>query len=91
MIPYGRQFIDQDDIDAVVETLKSDFLTTGPKVIEFENAVAQFANAQFAVAVSSGTAALHSAMFAIGIEKGDEVIVSSMTFTASSNVILYQG
>ncbi|HBC87167.1 MAG TPA: UDP-4-amino-4,6-dideoxy-N-acetyl-beta-L-altrosamine transaminase [Lentisphaeria bacterium] len=91
MIPYGRQSIDQSDIDAVVEVLKSDFITTGPKIAEFEQAVCAFTGAKFAVAVSSGTAALHCAMFAAGIKPGDEVIVTPMTFAASSNAILYCG
>ncbi len=90
-IPYGKQSIDQSDIDAVVEVLKSDFITTGPKIPEFEKAVCDFTGAKFAVAVSSGTAALHCAMFAAGIKAGDEVIVTPMTFAASSNAILYCG
>jgi len=91
MIPYGRQFIDDDDIRAVVEVLKSDWLTTGPKVQEFEQAVADYVGAKYAVAVSSGTAALHAAMYALDIESGDEVIVPPMTFAASANCIVYQG
>jgi perosamine synthetase len=91
MIPYGRQTIDDDDIQAVVDVLKSDWLTTGPKVDQFERAIAEFVDSKHAVAVSNGTAALHSAMFAAGIEKGDEVIVTPMTFAASSNAILYVG
>ena len=91
MIPYGRQTIDDDDIAAVVDVLKSDWLTTGPKVEEFEEAVAGFVGAKYAVAVSSGTAALHAAMFAIGIGPGDEVIVPPMTFAATANCIVYQG
>lgn len=91
MIPYGRQFIDDDDIQAVVEVLKSDWLTTGPKVQEFEQAVADYVGAKYAVAVSSGTAALHAAMYALGIGSGDEVIVPPMTFAASANCIVYQG
>ena len=89
MIPYGKQSIDQSDIDAVIEVLQSDFITTGPKISEFENAVCDFTGAKFAVAVSSGTAALHCAMFAAGIKAGDEVIVTPMTFVASSNAIIY--
>ena len=91
MIPYGKQSIDKSDIDAVIEVLQSDFITTGPKVSEFEKAVCDFTGAKFAVAVSSGTAALHCAMFAAGIREGDEVIVTPMTFAASSNAILYCG
>lgn len=91
MIPYGKQSIDKSDIDAVIAVLNSDFITTGPKVSEFEKAVCDFTGAKFAVAVSSGTAALHCAMFAAGIKAGDEVIVTPMTFVASSNAILYCG
>lgn len=91
MIPYGRQFIGDDDIKDVVEVLKSDWLTTGPKVQEFEQAVADYVGAKYAVAVSSGTAALHATMFALGIGSGDEVIVPPMTFAASANCIVYQG
>jgi len=91
MIPYGRQFIDEDDIRAFLEVLRSDWLTTGPKVPEFEQAVADFVGANHAVAVSSGTAALHTAMFALGIGPGDEVIVPPITFAASANCIVFQG
>ena len=91
LIPYGRQSIDQSDIDAIVEVLKSDWLTTGPKVDEFEKAVCDYTGAKYAVAVNSGTAGLHAAMFAAGIGKGDEVIVTTMTFAASANCIVYQG
>lgn len=90
-IPYGRQNIDEDDIRAVAETLRSDYLTTGPKVAEFEQVVADFCSATYGVAVSNGTAALHAAMFALGIGPGDEVIVPPMTFAATSNSVLYQG
>lgn len=91
MIPYGRQHIDDEDIQAVVEALRSDWLTTGPKVAEFEETFAQCVGAKYAVAVSSGTAALHSAMYALGVGPGDEVIVPPMTFAASANCIVYQG
>lgn len=91
MIPYGRQWIDEDDIQGVIDVLRSEWLTTGPKVDEFEQAVATFTGAKYAVAVSSGTAALHAAMFAIGIEDGDEVIVPTITFAATANCILFQG
>ena len=90
-IPYGKQTISEEDIQAVVDTLRSDFITTGPKVDEFERKVADFADAKFALAVSSGTAALHCAMFAIGIETGDEVIVPTLTFAASANCVVYCG
>ena len=91
MIPYGRQTIDEDDIKAVVDVLRSDWLTTGPKVEEFEQAVADYVGAKYAVAVNSGTAALHAAMYAIGIKPGDEVIVSPMTFAATANCVVFQG
>ena len=91
MIPYGRQSIDQSDIDAVVEALRSDWLTTGPRVNEFESAVAEFCGSRHGVAVNSGTAALHCAMHAIGIGPGDEVIVPAMTFVATANCVRYQG
>ena len=90
-IPYGRQTIDDDDVYSVVKILRSDWLTTGPKVQEFEQAIADYVGTKHAVAVSSGTAALHSAMFALGIRPGDEVIVPPMTFAATANCILYQG
>ena len=89
-IPYGKQWIDNKDIESVVSVLKSDWLTTGPSVYEFEKEFAKYVNAKYAVAVSSGTAALHSAAFAAGISKKDEVITTPMTFAASSNCILYQ-
>lgn len=89
MIPYGRQIIEEDDIQAVVEVLRSDYLTTGPKIAEFEKSVADYVGAKYAVAVSNGTAALHAACFAAGIKEGDEVITTPLTFAASSNCILY--
>lgn len=91
MIPYGRQWIDEGDIQAVVEVLKSDWLTTGPCVELFENAFAEQVNAKYAVAVSNGTAALHAAIFALGIGPGDEVIVPAITFAASANCVVFQG
>lgn len=90
-LPYGRQTIEQSDIDAVVAVLQSDWLTTGPKVDEFEADFAQFVGAKEAVAVSNGTAALHAAVAALGIGEGDEVIVTPMTFAASANCVVYQG
>ncbi|MFC1821069.1 UDP-4-amino-4,6-dideoxy-N-acetyl-beta-L-altrosamine transaminase [Thermodesulfobacteriota bacterium] len=90
-IPYGRQCIDEEDIQAVVAVLRSDLLTTGPKVQEFEQAVADYVGVKYAVAVNSGTAALHCAMYALGIGTGDEVIVPPMTFAATVNSIVYQG
>jgi len=91
MIPYGRQSIDEGDIRAVCEALRSDWLTTGPRVAEFERGVAEYCGAGFGVAVSSGTAALHTAMFALGIGPGDEVIVPTMTFAATANCVRYAG
>lgn len=90
-LPYGRQVIDDADIQAVVDVLRSDWLTTGPAVERFEADVCAYTGTRYGVAVSSGTAALHAAMFALGIGKGDEVIVAPMTFAASANCILYQG
>ena len=84
-IPYGRQWIDDDDVAAVAEALRSDWLTTGPRVAAFEDAFAAAVGARHAVAVSSGTAALHAAHEALDVEAGDEVIVSAMTFAASAN------
>lgn len=90
-LPYGRQAIDESDIQAVVEVLRSDWLTTGPKVAEFEDAFAAWVGAKYAVSFSSGTGALHGAAFAAGLKPGDEVITSPMTFAATANCILYQG
>ena len=90
-IPYGRQWIDEEDIEAVVEVLRSDWLTTGPKVGEFEKEFARFTGAREAVAVSSGTAALHSIMHAIGVSPGDEIIMPPITFVATANAIVFQG
>ena len=91
MLPYGRQTIDDRDIQSVVEALRSDWLTTGPKVREFEKAFAAALGAGEAVAVNSGTAALHAAMHALDIGPGDEVIVPALTFAASANCVVYQG
>lgn len=90
-IPYGRQSIDENDIQSVVEVLKSDFLTTGPAIADFEKKVADYTGAKYAVAISNGTAALHAACFAAGIGEGDEVITTPVTFAASSNCVLYMG
>ena len=90
-IPYGRQSVDEADIQAVDDVLQSDYLTTGPKIREFEQAVCRYTKAKYAVAVSNGTAALHAACFAAGIGKGDEVITTPLTFAASSNCVLYCG
>jgi UDP-4-amino-4,6-dideoxy-N-acetyl-beta-L-altrosamine transaminase len=91
LLPYGRQSIDEDDIESVVEVLSSDWLTTGPKVAEFEEAFATRVQAKYAVSFSSGTAALHGAAFAAGLKPGDEAITSPMTFAATANCVLYQG
>jgi UDP-4-amino-4,6-dideoxy-N-acetyl-beta-L-altrosamine transaminase len=91
LLPYGRQTIDEDDIQAVVDTLRSDWLTTGPKVNEFEEAFATWVGARYAVSFSSGTAALHGAAFAAGLGAGDEAITSPLTFAATANCVLYQG
>jgi perosamine synthetase len=91
MIPYGKQSIDEEDIRAVVEVLRSDWLTTGPKVAEFEELFARKVGASHAVAVSSGTAALHAAAYALNIGPGDEVIAPAMTFAATANCVVFQG
>jgi perosamine synthetase len=90
-IPYGRQWIDEEDIQAVVDVLRSDWITTGPKVVKFEQAVADFVGAKEAVTVSSGTSALHAVMNVIGIGPGDEVILPPMTFVATANAVVFQG
>ena len=91
MIPYSRQSINDADIAAVEKAMRSDFLTTGPLIEEFERKFAAKVGAKYAVAVSSGTAALHAAMFAIGIKPDDEVIVPVITFVATAAVVVYQG
>ena len=91
MLPYGRQWIDESDIQAVVKVLRSDWLTTGPMVEAFEKSIAEFVGAKHAVALSSGTAALHAAMYAAGISKGDQVLVPPMTFVATANSVVFQG
>lgn len=91
MISYGKQTIGDDDIDAVVGVLRSDYLTQGPAVTAFEEALADFCGAPYAVAVSNGTAALHAAYVAAGIGPGDEIITSPMTFAATGNAALFQG
>jgi perosamine synthetase len=91
LLPYGRQAIEESDISAVVETLRSDWLTTGPKVSEFEEGMAATVGAAYAVSFSSGTAALHGAASAAGLENGDEAITSPLTFVATANSVLYQG
>lgn len=91
LLPYGHQHIDEDDIRAVVEVLRSEWITTGPKVAEFEEALAARVGAAYAVSFSSGTAALHGAVFAAGLEPGDEAITTPLTFCATANCVLYQG
>ena len=91
IIPYGKQRISEQDIDAVVNTLKSDFLTQGPKVEEFEIKFAHYIGSKYAVAVANGTAALHLSVLALGLEKGKKVITSPLTFVASANAVLYGG
>jgi UDP-4-amino-4,6-dideoxy-N-acetyl-beta-L-altrosamine transaminase len=91
LLPYGHQSIDEADIQAVVEILRSDWLTTGPRVAEFEEAFATRTGARHAVSFSSGTAALHAAAFTAGLKAGDEAITSPLTFVATANCVLYQG
>jgi len=91
LLPYGHQWIDDEDIAAVVEVLKNDWITQGPKIDEFETKVAEYCGAKYAVAVSNGTAALHSACAAAGISNGDEAITTPITFAATANAIIYCG
>ena len=90
-IPYGKQSIDEEDIKAVTNVLRSDWLTTGPMVEAFEKAIAEYVGAKYAVAFSSGTAGLHAAAFASNIGKGSEVLMPPMTFVATANSVVYQG
>lgn len=90
-IPYGRQTITDDDIQAVVETLRSDFLTQGPKIAEFEAAFAKYIGCKYAVAVSNGTAALHLCAMAMNVKQGEKIITTPITFAASANCIEYCG
>ncbi len=90
-IPYGRQYITEEDIAIVVETLKSDFLTQGPRIKQFEDAFAEYCNCKYAVMVSNGTAALHLAAMALGIKPGDKIITTPITFVASANGFRYCG
>ena len=91
LLPYGRQQVSDDDIQSVVNVLRSDWLTTGPKVGEFEAAFAARVGAPQAVSFTSGTAALHAAAFAAGLKPGDEAITTPLTFAATANCVLYQG
>lgn len=90
-ISYGRQYITDEDIQAVVEALKSDYLTQGPKINKFESVFAQFCNSKYACVVSNGTAALHLCAMALGIKPGDKIITTPNTFVASANGFRYQG
>jgi UDP-4-amino-4,6-dideoxy-N-acetyl-beta-L-altrosamine transaminase len=90
-IPYGKQNIEQDDIDAVVETLTADFLTQGPKVKEFEDKFAEYVGAKYSVAVNNATSGLHLAVLALGLKKGERVITTPITFAASANCVRYVG
>lgn len=89
-IPYGRQSLDKNDLDNIIETLKSDFLTTGPKIKEFENSLSKYCGAKYVVSVSSGTAALHLSSIVL-LNKGDKVLTTPNSFLATSNSILYVG
>ncbi|MDP8237693.1 MAG: UDP-4-amino-4,6-dideoxy-N-acetyl-beta-L-altrosamine transaminase [Candidatus Hatepunaea meridiana] len=91
LLSYGRQSIDEGDIKAVVEALRSDWLTTGPSVTAFEEAFAEFVGTRHAVAVNSGTAALHASIFAVGLKPGDEAIIPTITFAASAICVVFQG
>ncbi len=90
-IPYGRQNITEEDIEAVVSTLKSDYLTQGPRIAEFEEAFAAYVDSKYAVAVSNGTAALHLCAMALNVQPGDKVITTPITFAASANCVRYCG
>ncbi|RRJ62272.1 UDP-4-amino-4,6-dideoxy-N-acetyl-beta-L-altrosamine transaminase [Paenibacillus oralis] len=91
LLPYGQQWLDEQDIEAVVKVLRGDFITQGPAIQAFERKVAEYVGAKYAVAFANGTAALHGACFAAEIGQGDEVITTPITFLASSNCVLYQG
>ncbi len=90
-IPYGRQSINDDDIQAVISTLRSDYLTQGPKIKEFETKLAEYVGAKYAVAVNNATSGLHLATTVLGVKPGDNVIVTPMTFAASANCVRYCG
>ena len=90
-IYYGHQYLDQTDYDAVVDVLKSDYLTCGPKINELEAKLCEITGAKYAVVCSNGTAALHMAVMAAGLGKGDELITTPITFAASANCALYVG
>ena len=88
-IPYGKQNITDSDIEAVIRTLKSDYLTQGPMVEKFENRFAKYIGSKYAISVANGTAALHLSIKALGIRPGQKVITSPITFAATANAILY--
>ncbi|MFM9951277.1 MAG: UDP-4-amino-4,6-dideoxy-N-acetyl-beta-L-altrosamine transaminase [Saprospiraceae bacterium] len=90
-IPYGRQYITEEDIQAVVEVLKAEYLTQGPKIAAFETAFAEYIGSKYAVAVANGTAALHLCTLALGVQPGDKVITTPITFAASANCVRYCG
>src|SRR5690606_26160283 len=90
-IPYGRQTITEEDIQAVVDVLKSDYLTQGPHILAFEQKFAEYVDAQYAVVVSNGTAALHLCAMALGVKEGSRVITTPITFAASANCVKYCG
>ena len=90
-IPYGRQNIDSDDIQEVIKTLKSDFLTQGPKVLEFEKKFADYIGSEYAVAVNNATAALHISVICMGLKKGDRVITTPITFASTANCVRFCG
>src|SRR5688500_18406545 len=90
-LPYSRHALTDADIAAVVDELRSDWITTGPKIAEFEDAIATYVGANFGVSFSSGTAALHAAACVAGLGPGDEVITTPLTFCATANAALYQG
>jgi UDP-4-amino-4,6-dideoxy-N-acetyl-beta-L-altrosamine transaminase len=91
IIPYSRQSLDQEDINAVVKVLKSDWITQGPKIEEFENALCVYTGARYAVCVTNATSALHLACLVLGIKTGDEVVTSPITFVATANAVIYCG
>jgi UDP-4-amino-4,6-dideoxy-N-acetyl-beta-L-altrosamine transaminase len=89
IIPYGKQFISEDDIEAVVKSLKGDYLTQGPTILEFEKKFSNYIGSKYSIAVSNGTAALHLCALALGVKNGDKVITTPITFAASANCIRY--
>ena len=91
IIPYGRQHIDDDDLDSVVKTLKSDFLTQGPKILEFENLFSEYVKSKYSIAVNNGTSALHLCCLALGLKPGDKIICPTITFAASANCVKFCG